>query len=113
MLALSMLGNPSEGIWALKLIAMLAYPALLVIGLPLHLLFQRKGWTSMWPYLITGTITGAALAYFVFPALQGAASGPATPSSIAIAAICAFFGTITAATFWTIVRPNARKLGRM
>lgn len=106
MLALSMLGNPSEGIWALKLIAMIAYPAMLVIGLPMHLLFQSKGWTSVWPYLIAGTITGAAIAYFVFPTLQGAASGPATASSIAIAAICAFFGAITAATFWMIVRPN-------
>jgi hypothetical protein len=106
MLALSMLGNPSEGIWALKLIAMIAYPAMLIIGLPLHLLFRRTGWTSVWPYLVTGAIAGAAVAYCVFPTLQAAASGATTSSSIAIAVICAFFGMITAATFWIIVRPN-------
>lgn len=106
MLALSLLGNPSEGIWALKLIAMFAYPAMIVVGLPLHLLFQRNGWTSVWPYLIAGTLTGAVVAYFVFPTLRVASSGPANSSSIAIAAICAFFGAITAATFWMIVLRN-------
>jgi hypothetical protein len=102
-LALSLLGKPSEGIWALKLIAMFAYPAMIVLGLPLHLLFQRSGWTSVWPYLIAGTIAGAVVAYFVFPSLQVAGS---SPSSIAIAAICAFFGAVTAATFWLIAKPN-------
>jgi len=106
MLALSLLGNPSEGIWALKLIVMFAYPAMIVVGLPLHLLFQRMGWTNAWPYLIAGTLTGAVVAYFVFPTLRLAASGPATASSIAIAAICAFFGAFTALTFWMIVRPK-------
>lgn len=109
MLALSLLGNPSEGVWALKLIAMIAYPAMIVVGLPLHVFFQWKGWTSVWPYLLSGTIAGAGVAYFVFPALRWAASGPATVSSIAIAAICAFFGAITAATFWMIVRPRTEQ----
>lgn len=109
MLALSLLGTPGEGMWALKLIAIFAYPAMIVVGLPLHLLFQRKGWISLWPYLIAGTLTGAAVAYFVFPTLRGAASGAASASSIAIAVICAFFGAITAATFWTIIRPNTTK----
>lgn len=106
MLALSMLGNPSEGIWALKLIAMIAYPAMLIIGLPLHLLFRGKGRTSVSLYLVTGAIAGAAVAYCGFPTLQAAASGAPTSSSTAIAVICAFFGMITAATFWLIVRPN-------
>jgi len=109
MLILSLLGTPGEGLWALKLIVMFAYPVMIVVGLPLHLLFQRKGWTSVWPYLIAGALTGAVVAYFVFPTLRGAANGAATASSIAIAAICAFFGVITAATFWTITRSNTTK----
>lgn len=110
MLVLSLLGNPDEGMWSLKLIAMFAYPAMIVVGLPLHLLFQWKGWTSAWPYLIAGTLTGEVVAYFVFPTLRGAAS--ATASSIAIAAICAFLGAITAAMFWLIVRQNTPKYVR-
>lgn len=106
MLALSLLGNPGEGIWALKLTAMFAYPSIIGLGLPLHFLFQRNGWTSAWPYLIAGTIAGVAIAYFVFPSLHVPGSGPANASSIAIAAICAFFGAVTATTFWSIARPN-------
>lgn len=103
-LALSLLGNAGEGRWALELITMFAYPAMIVIGLPIHLLFQRIGWTSVWPYLIAGAFAGAVVACFVFPTLRLAGSGQANASSIAIAAICAFFGAITAATFWLIIR---------
>ncbi|PNS09107.1 hypothetical protein [Solilutibacter silvestris] len=102
MLAISLFGNPSEGLWSLKLIAMFAYPAMLVVGLPLHLLFQRLGWNNVWPYLLSGAIAGIVVAYYLFPSVHGFAN----PSSIAIAVICAFFGAITAATFWWIARPS-------
>lgn len=95
--------------WALKLVALFAYPAMVFVGLPLHLLFQRKGWANVWPYLFAGTFTGAVVAYFVFPTLRGAVSGSAAVSSITIAAICAFFGAIVATTFWIIVRQNISK----
>ena len=111
MLALSLLGNPSEGMWTLRLIAMFAYPAMIVVGLPLNLLLERTGWTNVWTYFTSGAITGAVVAYFVFPTVRGAASGAATASSMAIAAICAFFGAITAATFRIIVRKTAKRTG--
>ena len=104
MLVLSLFVKPSEGVWALKFTAMFAYPAMIVVGMPLHLLFQRRGWTSAWPYLITGMLTGALVAYCVFPTLRGVASVSA--SSIAIASICAFYGAIAAAVFWRITRQH-------
>lgn len=104
MLVLSLFVKPSEGVWALKFTAMFAYPAMIVVGMPLHLLFQRRGWTSAWSYLITGMLTGALVAYCVFPTLRGVASVSA--SSIAIASICAFLGAIAAAVFWLITRQH-------
>ncbi|KLD73918.1 hypothetical protein FZ025_00655 [Xanthomonas hyacinthi] len=108
MLALSLLGNAGKGLWALKLIAMFAYPAMIVLGLPIHLLFQRIGWTSVWPYSIAGAFVGAVVTHFVFPTLN---AGQASASSIAIAAISAVFGAIAAATFWLVVRPNNQRAG--
>ena len=106
MLALSLLGNIAEGVWALKLIALIAYPAMIVLGLPFHVIFRRMGWTSVWPCLIAGTLSGAAVAYFVFPTLHVFGAGQASAASIAIATISACFGAITAATYWLIVRPK-------
>ena len=105
-LFLSLMGNVSDGLWLLKLIAMIEYLTMIVIGLPIHLLFQRNGWKSVWLYLIVGILLGAGTATFIFLPQYIIGAGQANTASFAIAGIAALYGAITAVTFWLIVRPD-------
>ena len=44
-LLLSLFSNPGEGMWALKLSAMVGYPAMLVLGVTAHLLLNKRHWS--------------------------------------------------------------------
>jgi hypothetical protein len=88
----SLFGNPSEGVWALKLSAMVTYPAMVVLGVPVHLLLAKRGWTRGWAYTLAGLVIGAILAAIVF--------------GKTVAILGAILGAATSLTFWLIARPN-------
>lgn len=85
-------GNPSEGVWVLKLSAMVTYPAMMVLGVPIHLLLVKRGWTSGWVYTLAGLVIGAIIGGVLFGrgvAILGAILGPAMSFA-----------------FWVITRPH-------
>lgn len=106
LLAVSLFGAVGEGLWAMKVMAIFAYPTMIILGLPIHLLFKRAGWTRLWPYLIAGALSGLVVSLVVFPSVHIFAPGQGGASSIAIAVLAAFFGALSALTFWLIVRPQ-------
>lgn len=55
-----------------------AVPAALIVGVPMHLLFRRRGWVGWHHYAIGGAVTGSVAGLFVAHALflaTGAISG--------------------------------------
>ncbi len=81
----------------LKMSAMVTYPAMVVLGVPAHLLLVKRHWTSGWIYTLVGLVVGAGVAEVVFGWFAW------NPSFLFLGAI---FGALTAFTFWVIVRPD-------
>ncbi len=112
---LALFTNPGEGIWVLKFFAMLYYPAMLLLGLPIHLLLVKRHWTSGWIYALSGMVIGAIVdaVFFERALFQGAGSAAnagqllATSDAILLA-LCASLGALTAWTFWLIALPNRK-----
>ncbi|KRE89301.1 hypothetical protein ASG87_02865 [Frateuria sp. Soil773] len=111
-LLLSLLSNPGEGLWALKLSAMVGYPAMLVLGVPAHLLLTKRRWTSGWSYTLAGIAIGAIVAAVLFGsvALHNVSFIPDPNKSLGPSAIifvvAALLGALAAWVFWLIARPN-------
>jgi hypothetical protein len=114
LLCISLFGNVGEGIWALKLSAMVGYPALVILGLPAYLVFRRLNWVTIWPYLIIGVIIGMivpAVIYFPGASLSKLASPSRNASlepAVAMFALAAFFGGLSSCVFWLIARPDRK-----
>ena len=94
LMIIALFGHPGEGIWGLKFLAIFTYPAMMVLGLPVHLLLLKRHWTSGWSYTLAGLIIGALVAGIFFGKL--------------IAILGAILGTTTGFTFWLIARPSHR-----
>lgn len=101
-----------EGVWALKLSAMVGYPAMIALGLPAHLLLEKLGWTNLWGYMFAGLLIGTVVAFVVF-SVVGNAIGSISDleklraPSAAIVVLAAFFGALSGMVFWAITRPAA------
>jgi hypothetical protein len=112
LLAVAAFGNLAEGVWALKLSALVGYPAMIVLGLPAHLLLARRGWTSLWKYMLAGLLVGAIVYAALFSDVvvnnwaPSARSGESLSPSAAILVLVEFFGMLSSAAFWMIVRPD-------
>lgn len=80
-----------------SLAAMIALPTTLSIGLIAHIMFQRRGVTSIWAYILTGAITGALVPAVLTSFL---------PASSLFALYGTPIGAITALLAWLIRRPD-------
>jgi hypothetical protein len=112
LLSVSAFGNLGEGVWALRLSALVGYPAMIVLGLPAHLLLARRGWTSLWKYMLAGLLVGAVVYAVLFSDVVvnnlglSAHSEQSPAPSAAILLLIAFFGVLSSTVFWLIVRPD-------
>lgn len=112
LLGISAFGNIGEGIWALRVSALVGYPAMLVLGLPAHLFLKRIARTNIWGYLIAGLLVGAIVYAVLFSTAivnnfhLAADSGRSLAPSAAILLLMAFFGVLSSVVFWAIARPD-------
>jgi len=112
LLGISAFENIGEGIWALRVSALVGYPAMFVLGLPAHLFLKRIGWTNIWGYLIAGLLVGAVAYIVMFSSVivnnfhLAADSERSLAPSAAILLLMAFFGGLSSAVFWAIARPD-------
>ena len=95
---------------ALFVLGFIGYPILAIIGVPLYLVFARKGWLKFWPVVIAGGLMGTffplvfALSFFVGAGIDPGArieSQKFLPL-LAIIGIGALTGTICGFSFWLI-----------
>jgi hypothetical protein len=111
-LCISMFGNLGEGLWALRLSALVGYPTMLALGLPAHLLLKSRGWTEIWQYLLAGLAVGIAiyLVLFFSTALNNFSFAPdvgkSLTSSGALLLVMAFLALLSSAVFWLIALPG-------
>ena len=111
LIAISLAGNPKEGIWAFLVTAALGYPAMILLGLPVHFLLARLRRRGVGGYLLGGTLIGVGVAVAnLLPAIRDQVSAgfvrESLPSWIAFATVAAILGAISALTFWVIARPD-------
>ncbi len=107
---------PGVGVGAsffIGIAAVAGYPVALLVGLPIHILCERRGWTDLSHYFAFGIVMGI-VAYFgaylhiaVRGLLRGAEGwadgyGDAVFSTIILLPLSAGAGGIAGATFWLI-----------
>jgi len=92
LMIIALFGHPGEGIWGFKFLAIFTYPAMLVLGLPAHLLLVKRHWTSGWSYTLAGLVIGAVVAGIFFGGR--------------VAVLGALLGAVTGFTFWLIAAPS-------
>ncbi len=100
--------------WYIKFSAFAGYPVMLILGLPIHLLFQRLGWTNGSLYAALGAFLGA-VAYFV-AFLPGIISDSpkisyAMTTTIGLLPVSIICGIIAVFTFWLITVRSYGKHG--
>ena len=79
-----------------------AYTSEVLFGIPIYLLFRRKGWLKLWQTLLAGVVCSAPLSLVAFHAV-----GYSIPDMARWLSFLSTFGVITALIFWYIsVRNN-------
>ncbi len=105
-------GNAGEGLWALTISAAVGYPAMLVLGLPAHLLLRFLKWTNIFGYGLAGLLIGTVLSAILFSSviahnfsLVPDPNKSLTPVT-AIAVLAVIVGAMSGIVFWLIARPD-------
>jgi hypothetical protein len=112
LLCISAFGNISEGFWALKMSAIVGYPAMLILGLPAYLIFRKLRWTGLLSYFLVGLLIGATVATVIFsPAILGnidhwSTSPKSLAPSAAIFVLASIYGALSSSVFWLVARPD-------
>ncbi|WP_140986889.1 hypothetical protein [Asticcacaulis tiandongensis] len=107
-LFVSIFGNISEGVWALKLCAMLGYPVIIVIGIPAHLFFVSVNLRNLLIYNIFGVFVSTLISFIIFykNIINMFSFGDGGMSVIFIFLVSIFIGVLVSTVFWLIVRPD-------
>ncbi|MDC7682798.1 hypothetical protein PQU92_05895 [Asticcacaulis sp. BYS171W] len=90
--------------FALMISGMIGYPALLLVGLPTHLLLLKLQRPQIWGYLIAGLVAGVAIwgCIVIWPLLDNADLLVLSfrDSAIPILLVSVAFSLLCAAAFW-------------
>ena len=117
MLLLSIfLGNPSEGLWAFLVSAIVSYPIAAVVGVPVFMFLNRLKLRGLISYILSGSFTSAVpIIYFViYPryvflnTFQNVSNG-SIGTTFAQASILLVASLVTVTVFWLIARPDKLK----
>jgi hypothetical protein len=107
-------GGGDGGIMAMSLTVPVSYIGSAVIGLPLHIFLKRRGYKSIYSYIVAGAL-GALFAFVALVGYPFIMTYGAAPSSRGISGFEVFllgimisFGALIAAVFWLVVRPDRR-----
>ena len=94
------------GLYALVVNAVVAYPVSLIVGVPVHLLARRRGWSGLILYVGAGVAFGT-FALLIWAACQLVGDSFADPLDCipAIAAGAIASGLVTSC-FWLIAKPD-------
>jgi hypothetical protein len=84
-----------------------AYPAMLLLGIPVFAFFLRQRWLREWPVMVGGAVVGALVPalMMVAMALSGPSDSPLLPliaAAAGLSAIGAIFGAASGFAFWWI-----------
>ena len=107
-------------------VALFEYPAVLVLGVPVHLILQKQRWCSWSAYIIAGSLVGAfsELLYRftavvdVYLSRDVSWKGEALEASAALVGdpvpllLVAYLGAVGALTFWLIVYSDMSRIIR-
>lgn len=109
----AILGNPLDGAF----VAIFAFPAVLLLGLPAHLILWKKRWYS-WPaYIAAGFIVGSLSEILYRAYINCVSTGKDCASDVLESTmdlaqaplpilLVAYLGAIGALAFWFAVRPD-------
>lgn len=101
-------GGLAEGIWWMTIILPISYVTCAVVGLPIHLILTRTGYTSLLLYVISGLVATLVPIYFLFIYSDESPTpwSGLLPVHFEIMGFMAFCGILTSVLFWLIARPD-------
>lgn len=109
-MVLPLSGRSGEGIWVAEILLPFAFGVALVPGIPLHVLFRKLRWVSVWAYIGIGIFCGVILSVFFMwnSIVAGVTSGDsnAWSSTALFAVISGALGGLSGFAFWGIARPD-------
>lgn len=100
--ALSLLIIP---IWVLYVGSLIGLPAMLMLGLPAHVLLYRIGWRNLVAYIASGALTGALALSAILGSLYLISRAPIHGTNDVLPLALAI-GVATSTAFWLIRRPD-------
>jgi hypothetical protein len=104
-------GKFSEGIWWLKLSALVGYPAMFVLGLPIHLLLHRIGWSRLPIYIFVGAAIGITCTLVILESTMVKNTNLHVAHSwLPFAGLCllaSVFGALVGSSFWMLAKASA------
>lgn len=105
-----LLSNSRDGAWVAKFALPFSIATTLVIALPLHMLFRKLEWASVWAYMLIGACCGVAAVMFLFAStVMNAFAMHAQEPWTSIAALSVIFGVLgclSGLVFWLVARPD-------
>ncbi|WP_342249370.1 hypothetical protein [Sphingomonas sp. OTU376] len=103
-------GDPWEGFWSARAIAVVSYIASAIVGVPIHLVLTRLSWCSIFHYIFAGAISAVlpVLVIIAGPALISQTSQPLS-SLYPVMAVMIGAGAVVATVFWLLARPDRRQ----
>jgi len=105
-----LISNSRDGVWVAKFALPFSIVTTLVVALPLHILFSKLEWASVWAYMLIGACCGLVAVVFIFAGTvmnAFAAHVPGPWASIAVLSIVfGVLGSLSGLVFWLVARPD-------
>ncbi len=108
----TVLTRSAEGVWGFALFLVVAYPVMLLLGVPTHFALRGMKLKSLIPYALSGGLIGAIICLIVFSSSiaqnfsfkfdPNKSLEPALYATL----LAAFLGGLTSSAFWFIARPD-------
>jgi hypothetical protein len=111
-----LLGEATHWTKAITVAALLGYPLVLLLGIPVYMVLTAKGWNGFSVYAVVGALFGAAvyLLYFPPPDYAGAVRklfeqsvgiGAESLTELGKISLSMMFGAIATVSFWLVTQP--------
>lgn len=105
-----LLSNSRDGAWVAKFALLFSLGMTLIVGMPLHVLFRRLGWATVWGYVLIGACGGLVASVLIFAstimnALATDEPGPWTSFAF-VSVMVGMLGCLSGVVFWLVARPD-------
>jgi hypothetical protein len=112
----ALFGEPAQWTKAITVAALLGYPLVLLLGIPVYIVLTAKGWNGFSIYAVAGALFGAAVYLLYFPPSdyvsavrklfeQSLGISAESLTELGKISLSMMFGMIATVSFWLVTQP--------